>query len=247
MAGFILWSASLTETAAELSFFATSTGFKRIQRGTTAMLTDMLAALGLAGVSFRQWEVDYFVTHYLMDEPPSDNWRDIWSDTWEITVQLAAPITLSMEPTTLIRAAAGDTTWQGDDTFHSARCVVVGDFFSSETVAKALPVLSQISHLHLSPSLLDHLHDKLPFINREIFARVAQACQALNADLLPPHSPVSIRQRSGLPKQLLIDLGRFDESFFAQGAELAYAVADLVYELDGTTTWNETTHPNQYT
>jgi hypothetical protein len=28
---------------------------------------------------------------------------------------------------------------------------------------------------------------------------------------------------------------------------LAQAVADLVYELDGTTTWDETTHPNQYT
>jgi hypothetical protein len=57
---------------------------------------------------------------------------------------------------------------------------------------------------------------------------------------------VSIRQRPSLPKQLLLDLGRFEESFFAHGATLAQAVAKLVYELDGTTTWNETTDPNQY-
>ena len=57
---------------------------------------------------------------------------------------------------------------------------------------------------------------------------------------------LSLRQRAGLPKQLMLYLGVFDEKFFIDGAKLAKAVADLVYELGATTTWDDMMDPNQY-
>jgi hypothetical protein len=239
---YILWSVSFAEPTRELSFFATTVNINRIQQGTTVMLTNMLADLGLGGISFTGGSVEHFITHYLMDTPPSDDWRDQWADTWEITVQLAAPVTLAVEATTLIRTYARDTSWKGDRTFHPARCVIVADFYSPEALRKALPILSQISHLHVDPSLLDKVHNQVPFVAREIFVRIQEAYRARNTDV----QQLSIRQRPGLAKQLFLELGRFEETFFAQGARLAHAVADLVYELDGTTTWDATTDPNQY-
>jgi hypothetical protein len=242
MENFILWSVS-AESPHTLSFFATPANVPLIQDGTAAMLSEMLADLGLAGAAFTQWTVARFVTNYLMDSPPSDDWRDQWADTWEINVQLAAPIALVVEATTLIRTYARDASWRGDRTSHPARCVVIADFYSADTLGKALPILRQINRLQLDPALLDVLHARVPFVAKAVFARVQAAYRAHHTDA----PPLAIRQRAGLPKQLLLDLGRFDEAFYAQGAVLAQAVADLVYELDGTTTWDETTHPNQYT
>ena len=52
---------------------------------------------------------------------------------------------------------------------------------------------------------------------------------------------MSIRQRPGLPKQLVVSLGVFDEQFFIKENNLAEWLSGLIHELDGTATWEEKT------
>jgi len=77
MSTFILWNASLAQKANELSFFATATQWLYINRGTRDTIAEMLGDLGVKHFAFDKWTVDHFLTDYLLDEPLSDDWRDI--------------------------------------------------------------------------------------------------------------------------------------------------------------------------
>lgn len=246
MENFILSSVSFDEQVRELSFFATPIQLQRINKGTQEMVTEMIEDLGISGVSFEQWNVDHFVTNYLMDHPPSDNWKDIWIDTFEIKLQLAVPIKLEIEDTQLIRTSARDETWNIKLSYLPCQCVVVADFYSPKYLAEAKKILDRVGELRDNASLIDELHSQVPDIPKELFTKIHEAYLELETYQGKMLSELSLRQRAGLPKQLILYLGVFDENFFIEGAKLAKAVSDLVYELNATTTWDETTDPYQY-
>jgi hypothetical protein len=246
MENFILSSVSFNEEVRELSFFATPVHIKRINKGTQEMITEMIEDLGISEVSFERWNVDHFVTNYLMDHPPSEDWKDIWTDTCEIKLQLAVPIKLEIKDTELIRTFARDKSWKGESSYLPSQCVVVADFYSPEFLAKAKKILDRVGKLRENASLIDELHSQVPDIPKELFTKIHEAYLELETYQGKMPSELSLRQRAGLPKQLMLYLGVFDEKFFIDGAKLAKAVSDLVYELNATTTWDEMMDPYQY-
>ncbi|HAX77055.1 MAG TPA: hypothetical protein DCY88_14760 [Cyanobacteria bacterium UBA11372] len=246
MENFILWSVSFDEQVRELSFFATPVQIKRINKGTQEMVREMINDLGISPSPFEKWTVDHFFTNYLMDYPPSENWEDIWADTCEIKLQLAVPIKLESKDTELIRTFARDKSWNGESSYLPSKCVVVADFYSPESLAKAKKILDRVGKLRENASLIDELHSEVPYVPKQLFTKIHEAYLELETYQGKTPSELSVRQRAGVPKQLILYLGVFDQKFFIDGAKLAKAVSDLVYELDGTTTWNETTDPYQY-
>ncbi|HBE16722.1 MAG TPA: hypothetical protein DEG17_07990 [Cyanobacteria bacterium UBA11149] len=246
METFILWSPSFDERVRELSFFATEVQIQRINQGTQEMLQEMLHDIGISGVDVENWTINPFLTNYLMDEPPSSNWKDIWADTWEIKLKLTESIKLEVEYTDLIRTWASDTTWKGEPLYLPSKCVVVADFYNSETLEKAKKILDRVGDLRNNASLIDDLHAQVPYLPKDLFINIRSAYLEMETNQGNDINNLEARQRAGLLKQLILSLGIFDDKFFINGAKLAKTVSDLVYELDGTTTWNETTDPYQY-
>jgi hypothetical protein len=95
-------------------------------------------------------------------------------------------------------------------------------------------------------SLIDELNSLVPDVHKEILIKLRQTYLYQESLQDKSNLKLEIHPRLGLPKQLILSLGIFDEQFFINGAKLAQAIADLVYELDGITTWNDTTDPYQY-
>src|ERR1700692_4900699 len=145
MENYILWSVSATGDPSELSFFATSVHVQRINRGTKEMIVEMLADLGIANFAFEKWSIHPFFTNYMADEQESEDWEDIWAETWEITVPLALPVTVDIGRTDLIRTYARDKSWRGDfEPTLPGECVVVSDFYSEESIVRALEILGAL-------------------------------------------------------------------------------------------------------
>lgn len=245
MENFILWSVSFDKKERELSFFATWVQVQRINKGTRKMVAEMIDDLGITGVSFEKWSVHHFLTNYLADNPDSDDWREVWTDTCEVKVQLAKLVKLKIKDTDLIRTYAKDNSWKGDFSPHlPGECVLVADFYSKKAVAKGEKILEMVGRLREDASLIDTLPSKVPQVPKRLFKEIREAyLEQEPQDGTPPS--LTIRKRMGLPKQLVVSLGVFDEKFFRNGAKLAMLVTDLIHALDGTTTWSERTSPER--
>ncbi len=241
MENFILWSVSSDEKNSELSSFATAVQIQRINQGTQEAIAKMLNDLGSPEVSFEYWSIDRFVTDYLIDYPLSDDWKDIWTDTCEITVQLSEPINLKLKDTELIRTFARDTTWEGEPLQFPIKCVVVADFSNPESTVKAKELLELIGQLSESASPLDELRVQIPYVSEMILTNFLKEYQEQRRLQAKGACEMSIRQRPGLPKQLVVSLGVFDEQFFIKENNLAEWLSGLIHELDGTATWEEKT------
>jgi hypothetical protein len=146
MENFILWNLSHNKTNQELSFFATSIQIQKINQGTEEMLNQMLEDLALSNISYQKWTVKHFVTNYLMDFPPSDNWQDIWLDTWEIKLVIENEIESQFKPTQLIRTYARDKTWTGESLPFPVECMIIANFFEKNNLLKANQVLESINN-----------------------------------------------------------------------------------------------------
>lgn len=241
MDNFILWSVSLEEEKQMVSFFATSVQVQRINQGTEEMIAEMLEDLGASEVSFEQWSIDRFVTDYLVDRPYSDNWRDIWADTCEIKIQLSEPINLNVKDTDLIRTFASDESWNGSPFQLPVKCVVVADFYSPESIGIAKQILTLIEQFGENVSLFDELRAQVPYVSERIVTQFLKEYREQRRLRGKTACGLSIRQRTGLPQQLVISVGVFDEPFYAKQNNLAEWLSDLIHELGGTTTWDEKT------
>jgi len=240
MENFILWSVSIDQATPRLSFFASAVNLQLINQGTHEMVTRMLADLGLPGVTFEKWTVRHFLTNYLADDPNSDDWEDTWFDTWDIVVPTPSPIQLRIGEAELFRTPMYDESWQGNSRPMPAECVVVSDFYTDESIAKAQTVLERTGNLREDESLVVKLHSEVPQARTGLLAEIRNAY--LHQE---PPQPLSIRQRADHPRQLILTLGNFDEEFFRDGAKLAALVSELCHALGGTTTWNEKTSPER--
>lgn len=243
MENFILWSVSSDEKKSELSFFATAVNIQRINHGTQETIARMLNDLGSPEVSFERWSIHRFLTDYLIDYPLSDDWKDIWTETCEITVQLSKPINLKLKNTELIRTFARDTTWKGERWQFPVKCVVVADFSNPESTAKAKQILESIEQLSESASSLDELRVQIPYVSEWILTNFLKEYQEQRRLQAKGACEVSVRQRPGLPQQLVVSVGVFDEQFFIKEENnFAEWLLGLIHELDGTTTWEDTTY-----
>jgi hypothetical protein len=239
MENFILWSVSLEEKKQIVSFFATSLQLKRINQGTEEMIAEMLDDLGAEEVSFEQWSIDRFVTDYLVDLPYGENWRDIWAETYEIKIQLSKPINLNVKDTDLIRTFASDESAKGRGLQLPVKCVMVADFYSPESIAIAKQILTSIEQFSESVSLLDDLRAQVPYVSERSLTGFLKEYREQKKLSEKTAFGLSISQKTGLPQQLIISLGVFDEPFYAKEGNLADWLLDLIHELGGTTTWDE--------
>ncbi|MEQ8973150.1 MAG: hypothetical protein RIE73_22445 [Coleofasciculus sp. C1-SOL-03] len=245
MENFTLWSVSLDKKINQLSFFATSTQIQRINKGTEEMMATMLKDLGIPEASFDRWSIDYFLTDYLMDYPPSDDWEDIWSDTSEINLKLLKPINLEVKDTALIRTFARDKSWKGEPLHFPIKCVVVADFYDFDSLAQAKKILDRLGELRENILLIDELHSQVPHVPKHIFTNIHEAFMQLGKYHEKTSSDLSVRQRVGNPLQIILNIGVFGEEFFIDDTPLANWVSDLVHQLGGTTTWDERTDPER--
>ena len=248
MASFILWNASFSQKTNELSFFATATQWLYINQGTRDMIAEMLEDLGIDRFAFDEWTINHFLTDYLLDRPISDNWKDIWLHTWEIKVYFTEPIELEMEITDLARTIATDNTSFDDSlAYFPSKCVVIADFYDSESLATAKKILHMVRLLRENEAYIEVFRSQFPQI-REYLLKLLHK-EYLEQEMLYEKIPedLSIRQRDEQPFQLIVTVGTFDEEFFEDEAELACSIADIVHQLGGTTTWHERIDPERMT
>jgi len=239
MENFILWNVSFDQATMELSFFASAVNLQLINQGTQEMVARMLADLGVSGVTFDKWKLHHFLTDYLADDPESDDWEDTWFDTWEIAVTTTAPVQLKIGETELFRTPIYDESWQGGSRPMPADCVVVVDFPTDESMAKAQTVLEKAASLPEDESLVDKLSSEVPEARAGLFSEIRDTYLELE-----PRQRLFVGRRTGHPRQLFLTVGNFAEEFFQDGAKLAGLVSELCHALGGTTTWEEKTSPN---
>jgi hypothetical protein len=196
------------------------------------MVGMMLRDLGVTGVTVGRWQVSYFVTNYLADEPESDDWEDVWSLTWEI--RLDAPASFKLETPDdgdLARTSAYDETWDGDESYYPCVCVLIVDAPDEDTLRKITFVINEVRDGSANGS-----GQSLPPGLAGTLAKLREAYAGVEGNTGYP----TTRRRAGHPLQLIVSLGTFDEDFFADGAEIATLVSDLCHALGATTLWDET-------
>ncbi|MEG4323835.1 hypothetical protein QUB37_27300 [Microcoleus sp. AT3-A2] len=247
MPAFILWNALFEPKTKELSFFSTAIQLLYINKGTREMIAKMLEDLGVGQYSFDRWTVDHFLTDYLLDEPLSDNWREIWAHTWEIKVYFTESIVLDLEVTDLVRTSAGDNTsfidieglFDNLSAHFPSKCAIVADFYDSESLATAQKILPMVNLLRDNEAYIEIMQLQAPEVREYLLVMLRQ--EYLEQQTLYEKIPekLSIRQRAELPLQLIVTVGTFTEEFFEDDAKLACQISDLVHYLGGTTTWNE--------
>lgn len=168
MPAFILWNALFESKTKELSFFSTAIQLLYINQGTRDTIAKMLEDLGVGQYSFDRWTVDHFVTDYLLDEPLSDDWRDIWAHTWEIKVHLTEAIKLDLEVTNLVRTSARDDTDFVDElsndlsAYFPAKYVLIADFYDSESLAIAQKILPMVNLLRDNEPYIEIMRSQVP-------------------------------------------------------------------------------------
>jgi len=127
---FNLWNAWLDKAGTTLTFFATSTGLQRINKGTPEMIREMLHDLGCPNDQVKDWSVRPFATDYISVDLNTDDWRDRWNASYQLKVHMKAPVKFSAPsaPTKyLVDNLSGDDTWEGEKPVPDT-CLVVADF-----------------------------------------------------------------------------------------------------------------------
>ena len=127
MQNFTLWNAWADAAGTTVTFFATSAGFQRINRGTPKMIGEMLKDLGCPNDQVKDWSVKAFATDYLSDDLDTDDWRDRWNASYEVKVRMNAAVKFSAPGEYLVDNLSGDKTWDGAEPAPDT-CVVVADF-----------------------------------------------------------------------------------------------------------------------
>ncbi|HAX79994.1 MAG TPA: hypothetical protein DCY88_30205 [Cyanobacteria bacterium UBA11372] len=240
MSTFILWKASFDEKAKELSFFATATQWLYINQGTKKMIAEMLRDLGVEQFDFERRTIDHFLTDYLLDEPLSDDWRDIWAHTWEIKVHLTEKIKFEMKSTNLVYTLARARTFLDDETtLFPSKCVLLADFYDSESLATAKKILTMVRFLRENETYIEIIRAQAPQIREKLLKMLRKEYQEQEYLYEKIPEDLSIRHKAELPLQLIVMVGTFTQEFFEDNATLACLISDLIHELGGTTTWNE--------
>ena len=95
MQNFTLWNAWADPAGTTVTFFATSAGFQRINRGTPKMIGEMLKDLGCPNDQVKDWSVKAFATDYLSDDLDTDDWRvpslAAWREYLAVKPELGVP------------------------------------------------------------------------------------------------------------------------------------------------------------
>ncbi len=232
MENFILWGAAFDPGKKQLSFFSSPVHIQQINQGTKAMVKEMLKDLGLSDPLFDDWKVRHFITNYFTDDFESEEWQDIWSSMWEIKLKIRNYTDPNIETNTLIRSWAIDKTWKGKTPIFPCECIIIVDFKDKKSLLRAKPLLEHLSAQLSNNDKKEHDYD-IPVNVKKSFDEIHKLYHYPNN--------LSVTRGSGQINQLIVSLGMFDKTFFAEGAELAQLVINFCHNLGGTTTWNEKT------
>jgi hypothetical protein len=124
--------------------------------------------------------------------------------TWEIKVHLTEQVQLEMEATNLVDTLARDRTSSGDlATLFPSKCVLIADFYDSESLATAKNILPMVRLLRKNEAHIDILRSQAPELSEYRLVRLRR--EYLEQEILYERIPedLSIRQRAELPLQLI--------------------------------------------
>lgn len=225
MENFMLWGVATSDGGDALSFFATRMQLPCIARGTREMIDQMLVDLGIPGTAYAAWTLSHFRTNYFTapDEPLAS--ADTWMDTWEIRLALQSPappsITRINERTDILRTFARDATWDGSEPPSLAPHSFIAHFFH--------PALFTRAELALAEAQFPHNYQE---------PEVDDLVEALRHD--PCAKQLATTRRSAGLLELCVSLGIGDPAWLQTHGAFIAKVAELIRELGGQPTWNET-------
>lgn len=244
---FILYSPSFDAHTQSLSFFAMKLQLRGIYRGNLPMVATMVGDItGQRDLPFTQWRLEHCVTDYLMDHPPSDNWRDIWLHTWLVTVEMCRPVELDWDEAKLVRSWAKDDSWhtEVEGAYYPCPCILIADFLSSAEATEAAQALNMIESFRQDRLSTENICQGAfgKNVTQDMLDRIKECYRDEDLLCAPPLPPLSIQQRPGLPRQLIVTIGNFKERFYAAGAHMAWIISEMIDCLGGSTTWDDFTN-----
>ncbi len=147
MENYILWSPSFDKKTHETSFFVAPINVQRVAKGTSGMVAEMLADLGVKDAPIKRWSIRHFLTNYMTDEPDAEDWEEVWGDTWEVKVKGLTRTPNFNDGTKLTRSYARDKTWDGDEDSLPSELVIVADFLDEAATTRAADVIEAVEKI----------------------------------------------------------------------------------------------------
>ncbi|MGB1251723.1 MAG: hypothetical protein ACPG8W_13985 [Candidatus Promineifilaceae bacterium] len=165
-----------------------------ILNGTVEFVEQILAEWGINQTIVR-WEVIACRTTYFSDYLDEEEWQDRWQSVWQLEVELANVSVRPKESDEWRPTSAVDASWSFDKRLKQdtpRTCWLIADFAEQETMQAARAALES-----------------------------DEPCRAYQ-QTLGVATPVFYEGIShGERHQLQLDIGRFDQAFYASGAEYA--------------------------
>lgn len=247
MENFFIWSVSYNESGPQLSFFVCPVHVQRINQGTREMIKEMLNDIGVSPISFNTWTVHHFLTDYLTDYPQRNDWEADCQDAWKIGVELRGPVEHEAEESDLVSTWAFDDSWEGEFMPYllPSEFIIIADFYSMEAVFRTKKILDLAGNLTREPSIINDLCSAAPEVPQTFFNNLHKAFAKKRFPKMETLPSLSIRQRAGLTRQILISLGIYSKKNFHDGVKIAGLVSKLCHALGGTTTWREKISPDR--
>jgi hypothetical protein len=139
MAALYLWSPTLIdETTVEV--IVTRGDLNGIAQGTKEFAAGVLETVGV-NADVASWTVTPYRSKYFSEYLGEDDWRDTWQPVWRLAVETTAAVDkVPALATNGLGTEAGDDTATPEKSLSDdaeVRCLVIGDFRSSDDANKA--------------------------------------------------------------------------------------------------------------
>lgn len=179
--------------------------------GTKEFMQSLLKDIGVEA-EVLNWKMQVYRCKYYSDYQEGEDWQDHWPLVWRTRIEVAEK--LNSLP---VRVFPFDGTDAFDSTWHSEQqpsddavvgCLVISDFDNDSECKEAQKIIADtISSGKLKQLKEKYSADMPAFYRSEIFGKYPQ---------------------------LQVDLGRFQGSFFAHGADYAEGIIEICKKLMGT-------------
>lgn len=208
MSIFYIWNPTIVpQESQKIEFVLTRGDAFSVNKGTKEFFQQIFKDLGI-GEKVEKWKVGKYRSKYYTDFLGEDDWRDNWQLIWRAEVTAKGKIKeLAEMQEPWIGTDATDETWKTatEDDNEIVGCLIVSDFEKTTDLEKAKKII-------LESAEVKEWQEKYS-VGRPKF---------------------DYSEMMGIFKQLQIDLGDFEGSFFAKNADYAEYVMDLCKKAKGT-------------
>jgi hypothetical protein len=207
----------LDASQTKLEFFLTFGDSFSIGFGTTSFIQTLIEEIGFKA-AVEEWSIEPCRAKYFSDYLDSDEWEDRWQLVWKVTAVSKQPINelpvfdTVLENMLFLSNEADDESYSlsHQPISSPARCLIISAFFNKETLEEAKSAIN--NHTELEKLQDIYSFDKPLF---KVFQRVPGAYH------------------------LELDLGKFPDNFFREGAKYADVIERLCRTKKGLTHYQD--------